>query len=701
MSYQKQNFKSGEILKAKQMAAIDETLYEALGVSYSTSPNLWSPRLSTSDLTGRYWFKGEPYSSTNFDQDYQATEKIYIENGAPPFAKLVAPFERGASYRFYAIPVLANGYTTPWTPATGTRVMFFDADDAYLGEGTSSTETDTITVPTDAAYFRFNIYTATSNVWDGIIDSINSRLMVVDAGIPNPDAYTEYGEQIGTPIGIVPRLEEDFYSKSPNLWGIELTLDDLTGKYYFNGAPYDQDTFDSSHQATDKIWLTNSAPDDAKLTIDMVQGAEYCFHSIDALPNGYHTPWRTNIQSTIMFYDSADNFINFGNVNASETKNTMTVPNNAAYFRFNVSNKNGDGVFNTMLSAINNKMMVVSTDNDVPSKYVAYGELQKKDIIAEVLETRPIFYNIENGAIDVISHYTKDYDLRYHLQKKGPNEIFDYDTFYLVDRTLTGEVASDISGTKTLVSWHGTDSHGPFVMYATENIDGDNLNDSGGYNGFFTGGNHDYNNTGTGGEGLATGRTAIIRLYADGHEVTNGSGYCNQLKIYWENYCQATNTTKIDGTGREVLRETHETIFDGYEWHEEIKLIPLETITCTCWYGIQCIQCGSFYTKALYQGMKEADAQRAPVTLGVETKCNSNTARTFHAYNDSHCVELEIDNTYDLGTGWLHTMDYNLFTTTAKAYFRIIDGNQTLAKDNVYTLRVVYRWKPMMDNLDL
>lgn len=684
------------MLSAAQMNKIDDSLYEILGVAAEVSPNLWNITLSSSDLEDSYYHLGVPYtgsSAETINAGYHATPKIYLSASAPKGAEFVIEMETEKSYVFHAIPTLSNGYAVPWGAASS-KIHFYDSSDGYLGSGNVSA--NTVTVPSNTAYFRFNIAKG-SQTFDGIVTSLNTRLMVLSASVEIPSTYLKYGWVTETPIGIVPRLQEDFYSMSPNLWNITLTTANLSGKYYFSGSPYDTSTqFDVTHQATGKIYLSNSAPKDAELVIEMQQGHEYCFYSASTLSNGYTTPWNPAINSTIMFYDGSDNYIGNGEASSSASKNIVTVPSAAAYFRFNITT-NVSGSFTAIIDSINSKLMVVDTTNELPDVYIGYGVLSKKTITADnVLETRPIFYNFEDEVVDVISHYNKEYDMRYNLKKKGPNNIFDYNSFNLVPVLASGEVSNNLAGT-ALNSWGGTDSHGPFIIYANENADGDNLNDNGSYKSYFTGGNHDYNNTGTGGDGLATGRTAVLRLYADGHEIESGSGYCNQVKLYWENYVQGYNTTKSDGTGREILRECHESVFDGYEWKEEIQLRPLEDITATVYYGIQCIGCGSFYTTCYYMGAIEAGANRAPTALGVSSNSGSATTNKYVAFNDSHSVELEIDRTYDMGAGWMNDISYNLFSTTSKAYFNIIRGSYTLYKDCVYGLRVFYRWKPIME----
>ena len=49
---------------------------------------------------------------------------------------------------------------------------------------------------------------------------------------------------------------------------------------------------------------------------------------------------------------------------------------------------------------------------------------------------------------------------------------------------------------------------------------------------------------------------------------------------------QGQNTVLPDGSGREILKEIHEVTFYNGEFHEEARLIPLEPLKITFYYGI-------------------------------------------------------------------------------------------------------------------
>lgn len=695
-------YKAGQVWDEAAITHIDDAIEDLIGVSYTASPNLWSITLTTEDMTGKYYMSGVPYSQTNFDERYPCTEKIYLTDYAPNDAKRVINIKRNNSYTFYAIPKLATNKIVPWESMPH-NIFFYDETDTYLGSGLKTDSYTTFLVPATATHFRFNIDTLISGAYNltAILDSINTSLMLVD-GLNPPSTYIGAHEQVELPTGKVLQMMDGLFETSPNLYSLELTENDLSGKYYMQGNPYQPDTitsFDNNYQATNKIYLKDYAPEDNNnLILDLKRGESYRFGSIELLQNNSYVPWIEGLatHSRIFFYDANDTYISSG----LEGLDTVTVPLNATYLRFNVAR--GSSTFPALLNEINRQMMIVNVNIPFPTSYSAYGELIRKKETVEgiVTEVRPIFYNIENEVVTVISHYNQTHDLRCKMLKKGPNTIFDYEKFSLIPITATGAVSSDIDSTSYTWNWGSTDSHAPFIIKAVNNADGDNTNSDGSHKTYFTGGNHGYDNTGSTDGNAATGRTSIVRLFADGKEIVNGSGYCNQVKVYWENLIQASNTTKIDGTGREVLREVHESIFDGYEWKEEINLYPLEDIIISTWYGIQCIGLSGAWKNGYYKGGTEVDANRDLLAFESGTNfnstSNSKTSNRFTAFDDTKSVELEIDLNYDLGSGYLCNSDFKGFISGSKFYFWVIKGNNTLTQNNCYGLKAFYRFKPVV-----
>lgn len=704
MSYTRLNLNPKDTWKAEHVKHIEDALFDMVGTEFEISPNLWNLKLTTSDMTNQYYADGLPYDSEAFGNSYPCTERIYLKDHAPQGETRVIDLKRDTKYTFCSIPILPNGYNTPWGNSIAQRLFWYDETDTYIGTGFVG-GLNTVMVPSNATHFRFNIHTFPTNTAKNItaILAAMEKTMMVVQGDKLPEVYYAYGELIEKPVGSMYKLMNDFYETSPNLWGVKMGVEHLTGKYYMDGVPYTASTqFDPNHQATVKIYLKKNAPDNAELVVDLTPGVTYRFYSIPELPNKEITPWSHDLSrvSRIFFYDEEDKYLGHGFTDTTSV-NVVQVPVGTSYLRFNISKYTT--TFADVIDGMNNRLMILPADIEIPTKYTNCGDTFLKEFAGggSVVETRPIFYNISNGIVDIISHYNSTHDLRYRMLTKGPNNIFDYAGFYLIPALASGEVSSDITSESATWSWGGTDSHAPWVIQAINNADGDNLNSSGtGFKQHFTGGNHGYDNTGSTTNNAATGRTNTIKLYADGKEVNNGSGYCNQIKVCWDNYIQAFNTTKADGTGREVLREVHESLFDGYEWKEEISIYPLEEIVINTWYGIQGIGLGGFWKNGYFQGAKEKEANRNLLVFdgsSLSGNSNSKTSTKFVAFNDTNSFELEIDGEYDLGSGYLTASNFRCFLSGSKVYYWIIQNSGNLLPNTRYSLKAFYRFKPIVD----
>ena len=205
----------------------------------------------------------------------------------------------------------------------------------------------------------------------------------------------------------------------------------------------------------------------------------------------------------------------------------------------------------------------------------------------------------------------------------------------------------------------------------------------------FTGGNHEYTNTGSG--GTPTGRTEALKVLADNREISNGSGTCNLLEIRWTNYVQATNTKKEDGTGREVLRENHILTFDGISWKTYVEIIPLESVTISTWYGLQGCGTNSIYNNIRYIGAEN----RALCDGGSYSSCGNVNATKVMCFGENHKMEIEVDPGFDLGDHRFSNGVPAIFAEKyGKVYFHIVN-NKTLDADCLYCLRGTYKFMPV------
>ena len=285
----------------------------------------------------------------------------------------------------------------------------------------------------------------------------------------------------------------------------------------------------------------------------------------------------------------------------------------------------------------------------------------------------PVYISRNDDVVHIISKYNADYDLCVNMQKQGGldendeptlgNQLFDFCRWYLVPNQ--SEVVSNQIDNATQISINGTDFFGPYTMYAVNNIDGDVPSSTD-----FTGGNHAYNGDATGSH---TARTSQIDLFVDGRKTKKAfAGYVNSIEIIWTNYIQATNTKKADGTGREVLKETHKLYFNGHKWEVQNEIVALEDITIEIYYGLQSKQSWlSTQDPLRYKGSKaNRDANpRNTVTNSGDKNCNT---MVFKGTNYS--TELGIDTRYDLGDfSACIAQNYSAFSSTGKLYFNLIN----------------------------
>lgn len=121
----------------------------------------------------------------------------------------------------------------------------------------------------------------------------------------------------------------------------------------------------------------------------------------------------------------------------------------------------------------------------------------------------------------------------------------------------------------------------PYIVNAVENPTGDRVTEG------FTGGNHQWNNQGSG--STPTAEETGLYIYADDTNITSGASnvQCNNVKIVETNLVQANNTCLEAGGGRNVLSEKIIFNFDGTNLDVINYISPLESIVISRYYGIQ------------------------------------------------------------------------------------------------------------------
>ena len=472
----------------------------------------------------------------------------------------------------------------------------------------------------------------------------------------NGETYATAGEAVREQFNIVGDQIGDFQPhilhQSINRFNADEQTDSTIDPHYYTatGVASDNASLNDSYHCTAPIPVKPST----KYTIGYVPAVNI---GNDVL----YVPWH-NAAAGCFFYDKNDNFI-------GRTQDaTFETPENTAYIRFNYLRSNR---YEFDLPKIKESCMIVE-GGALPDTFSAYYN----HFIDEVIVPPPIYYDIQNDVLTVVTKYTSDKDIVITLQKKGGNNIFDFYKFGTINNK-TDVPSSNVADMNQFMGI-GTDCHAPFNVSALSNVDGDAFDSS-----VYTGGNHAY-------DGIVTGRTLSIHFFVDGREKMSGNGYANNVKIIWENLIQAWNTVKTDGTGREVIKERHSMAFDGVEWTETIELIPLEDIKVGVWYGLQMYGLSTVYDSIRYIGA----ANRGINDASTHSNSGDNTASKVVGYGKEHMFEMEIDPSFDLGKRTMYSGTSGIFVSNMKCYFYIIQNHEMNAGD-LYSLKGTYRFLPI------
>lgn len=448
---------------------------------------------------------------------------------------------------------------------------------------------------------------------------------------------------------IAPLIEKEMIV-SANLYDPSLqTTETISPHYWVGGAPYKTTQFDGTYNCTAPI----AVEPNTTYTVGLVP-----FVGKDCVK-----PWNTASEGVHVF-DADGKFLK-----RFET-NTFTTPSNTAYIRFNYY----ISAQTVSLDVLNARCMLVKGET-LPTTYSAYGSYQTSSLLERLTNyAPPVQYHIVNNVLKVASHYEADKDLLVTMDLGRGNGLFDFASFKLMPRGMdivTGEAFAE-----TLMT-NSTDWHAPFIVRATENADGDDVG-----NAYFTGGNHQYNNKGSG--STATARSLSLRFFVDGREVVSEKGYANNIEIRWVNNVQGYNTRKADGTGREILQERHSLIFDGVEWSEAIELEPIESVFIERWYGLQ------FVRDSLYPNYRYIGAENRALHQGTSSDSEGKDADGIIAYGDKHRIEMTIDTSVDLGKRTF-SGETGALCSNDKSYMFIIAQKQMEAGE-IYRLRGGYKF---------
>ena len=267
-------------------------------------------------------------------------------------------------------------------------------------------------------------------------------------------------------------------------------------------------------------------------------------------------------------------------------------------------------------------------------------------------------------------------------QNPGYNKLYDFEGYYII--TLEEFITCDFSNMRVL--YHaGSDQHSPFIVNAVNNADGD----GGVTANQWTGGTHDYSNGK--GTGTPTARMRSLNIWVDGvaldlYKFSEGS--CSKIDVSWVNMVQGANTIKKDGTGREILQETHRMSFDGNKFIDDIELMPLEDVQMLVWYALQIIGTANYWTHVRYYDAINRRTNVGTTASNSGGKDCSEVCAFVNADGTGHYLRMGIDTTFDLGKRTL-LIGSGIgadVRTYGKAYMNIINDASMLQGEH-YNLR--------------
>lgn len=484
---------------------------------------------------------------------------------------------------------------------------------------------------------RINTFTALNE------GSTTGDAELIDARVgADGKVYNSVGEAVREQVSEVKsdlnKIQDEFFVKSPNLYNHEASE---TGLLNVSGAVATATTY-ANYTTTDYIPVEFG--DEIYIQdFDKVAGDNLYICEYDANKSLVGSRYSVNVGLRV----------NVG---------TFTITNeNAKYIRITYTN-----------TVWNGTKLMISIGKSM-EQYYGFGEL-----IVVQQHKYPVYASVKSDVLRVITKYTNDTDLCVTFGKHGGNNLPDFMSLATIKNSNVYPTDNYSQITEFLNI--GTDWHAPFLIKALNNIDGDQPTVT-----HFTGGNHNYSNTGASGY-TPTAVCDLLKYYVDGVETSDFEGYCNNIEVVWVNRVQASNTKKSDGTGRNVLQEKHTLIFNGYEWESSVELIPLEDINIVTYYGFQA-QTGNIYPNIRFIGAEN----RGLYNTSTNNSSGDNKVNGVQIYGEEHKLEIYLDVTHDIGDRRYYTGTSGAFNTSAKIYFSLIN-NLTANENNLYCASAKYKF---------
>lgn len=433
------------------------------------------------------------------------------------------------------------------------------------------------------------------------------------------------------------RHEKILFDSSDNLYDPALQTDATIAKhYYVNGKPYSSTQFDSAYNATAFIPIKPNK----QYTVGLIPAA-----------GGFSLPWANAMQG-MFFYREADD----ESYISTQKNQTFTTPGNAKYMRFTFAIVSG-----ITLSVVNSRLVLVEGDT-LPESYIPFYSKTLSDVVSE--NTSKIA-GISNGMQSVLmsaesvairSRYSDAEDLIIKIGRHGGNNLIDFQQVGFINRYAAGYSID------RMIIETASDFFSPHQIYADSNADGDHPDKT-----YFTGGSHTSDNSSGGG---ATATNVRFDVYADGQSLSAGDTcIADTVVISWRNLVNGYNTSKDDGTGRNILQEDIRLTIKGGKVTANVTHTALEALHRITYYGLQQRLTG-FSTIRFVGG-----SNRAVIQTSANANSGSKNCRDVVMESSvGDCCRVHIDQT-DIGDfDGNKAYPHSAFTSYGKSYFTLFAG---------------------------
>ncbi len=291
---------------------------------------------------------------------------------------------------------------------------------------------------------------------------------------------------------------------------------------------------------------------------------------------------------------------------------------------------------------------------------------------------RKYYVHPMDNAVLIRTGYNSQKDIVFIFALDGGNNLPDYRRVYLLPKDTD---VNDFTTSDDVIIHDVGDMIGAYRISAVENVDGDTPE-----NRYFTGGNHQTNNSYKG--AAATAHNESFNVYVDGELLGDSNVFCDSVVLKWTNYIQAHNTTKSTGDGRAVLREDVEITMNGCRTELCIKNTALEKVERQRYYGLQLMN-WSFVTIKYIGGKPDTEYS----LLGGECSSSGNRIARSYIVKTKAGTSMEA-GVYDVGLGnFEHCAEgvSSIFVANGKTYFSLINGTVVKQdKDEVVFVKGYY-----------